>query len=111
MYTRILVPLDGSATAEKVLPHSRLLARYLKLPVDLLKVIDVAELGQRISHQTAQFLNTFVEKMEEASEEYLRVTADTFADTVVKCTVLKGIPAETIIDKAAEDPGTLVSMA
>jgi nucleotide-binding universal stress UspA family protein len=111
MYTRILVPLDGSTTAEKVLPYARFLARYLKLPVDLLKVIDVAEIGQRISHQPAEFLKTFVEKMDETSEKYLRVTADTFADTLVKCTVLRGIPAETIIDKAAEDPGTLISMA
>jgi nucleotide-binding universal stress UspA family protein len=33
MYTRILVPLDGSKTAEKILPFARFLARRLKLPV------------------------------------------------------------------------------
>ena len=48
MYNRILVPLDGSKTAEKVLPFARFLARRLKLPVELLEVIDVAEIGRRI---------------------------------------------------------------
>ena len=33
MYTRILLPLNGSKTAEKVLPFVRFLARRLKLPV------------------------------------------------------------------------------
>jgi nucleotide-binding universal stress UspA family protein len=33
MYTRILVPLDGSKTTEKILPFARFLARRLKLPV------------------------------------------------------------------------------
>ena len=36
MYTKLLVPLDGSATAEKVLPYARSLAEGLRLPVELL---------------------------------------------------------------------------
>ena len=35
MYTKILIPLDGSKTAEKVLPYARFLAGNLKLPVEL----------------------------------------------------------------------------
>jgi nucleotide-binding universal stress UspA family protein len=48
MYTRILVPLDASKTAEKVLPYARFLAGTLKLPVELLEVVDVVEVARRI---------------------------------------------------------------
>ena len=34
MYRRMLVPLDGSKTAEKVLPYARSLAGKLKIPVE-----------------------------------------------------------------------------
>jgi len=40
MYTRILVPLDGSGLAEQVLPYAGLLAGALKIPVSLLNVFD-----------------------------------------------------------------------
>ena len=41
MYTRLLIPLDGSKTAEAVLPYGRTLAGTLKIPVELLGVIDM----------------------------------------------------------------------
>jgi nucleotide-binding universal stress UspA family protein len=40
MYTKILVPLDGSSVAEQVLPYARFLCGGLKVPVELLGVID-----------------------------------------------------------------------
>ena len=43
MYSKILVPLDGSKTAEKVLPYARYLADKFKVPVELLAVVDIAE--------------------------------------------------------------------
>jgi nucleotide-binding universal stress UspA family protein len=36
MYNKILIPLDGSKTAEKVLPYARYLAGKFKIPVELL---------------------------------------------------------------------------
>ena len=35
MYSKILIPLDGSKTAEKVLPYARYLAGKFKIPVEL----------------------------------------------------------------------------
>lgn len=35
MFSKILVPLDGSGTAEKVLPFVRCFARGLQIPVEL----------------------------------------------------------------------------
>ena len=40
MYTRILVPLDGSKLSEQALPYVRLLAGALKIPIDLLNVFE-----------------------------------------------------------------------
>jgi nucleotide-binding universal stress UspA family protein len=52
----MLLPLDGSKTAEKVLPYARFLARTLKLPVELLEVVDVVEVASRITPEKAHFL-------------------------------------------------------
>ena len=38
MYTRLLIPLDGSTAAEAVLPYGRTLSGTLKIPVELLRV-------------------------------------------------------------------------
>ena len=111
MYTRILIPLDGSKTAEKVLPYSRYLAATLKLPVELLEVIDVAEIARRISPEKSHFINTVLENAVRSSEQYLSRVASTFPKADVKCTVEKGWAEEVIIEKAAADKGTLISMA
>jgi nucleotide-binding universal stress UspA family protein len=49
MFSKILVPLDGSPTAEKALPYARLFARGLKLPAELLTVFDITEIPSRLS--------------------------------------------------------------
>ena len=41
MYSRMLIPLDGSKTAETVLPYARFIAGVLKLPIELLAVVDI----------------------------------------------------------------------
>ena len=111
MYTRLLVSLDGSEIAERVLPYSSFLAARLNLRADLLKVVDIAELASRIPPEKAEFFPTYREKFRERSEEYLKVIAKTFHDVPVNCIVEQGPAAETIIDKAAADPGTLINMA
>jgi nucleotide-binding universal stress UspA family protein len=112
MYTRMLIPLDGSKTAEKVLPYARFLARILKLPVELLAVVDIVEIGTRISPDKLLSLDKLLENVVRNTEQYLKGVAGTFVDASVKCTVEKGVAAEVIIEKAAADnKETLVSMA
>ena len=48
MYSKILVPLDGSKTAEKALPYARYLAGKFKVPVELLAVVDIAEMASHM---------------------------------------------------------------
>jgi nucleotide-binding universal stress UspA family protein len=111
MYTRLLIPLDGSKTAEKVLPYARFLAARLKLPVELLEVIDIVEIAKLLTPEKAHYLNTVLENRIQSSEQYLRAVAGTFLGANVKCMVEKGTAAEVIIEKAAADKGTLISMA
>ncbi len=40
MYTKILLPLDGSERSERVLPPARSIVEALKVEVELLQVID-----------------------------------------------------------------------
>jgi len=111
MYTRILIPLDGSTTAEKVFPYARFFARRLTLPVELLQVIEIADVARLIRRDRVEYFKTTLEKLDESRGQYLRRVAETFVNTAVNCTPLKATPAEAIIDKAAEDKTTLISMA
>lgn len=111
MYTRIVIPLDGSKTAEQVLPYARTLANKLKVPVEFIGVIDIAEFAVHISAEKARYFEKMIEQGERSSLEYLKGIANTFPGLTVNCAVEKGTAAEAIIDKAAADKGTLIAMA
>jgi nucleotide-binding universal stress UspA family protein len=111
MYSKILVPLDGSKTAEKVLPYARCLAGKFKTPVALLAVIDIAEIASHMASEKARFLDTIIEDGVQHSTSYLRGIATTFPGVDVSCTVEKGKAEDTIIEKAAADKTMLVTMA
>ena len=110
MYTKILIPLDGSKTAEKVLPYARFVAGTLKLPIELVAVIDIVEMTTHISADRARHLDTMMEDSVRNSEQYLRGIAGTFP-TGTKCRVEKGKAEQMIIEAAAADNGTLITMA
>ena len=111
MYTQMLVPLDGSTTAEKVLPYARYFVAKFKIPVQLLAVIDIAEMVTHISADRARFVNTMIEDGVRSSENYLREVAKTFPGAEVRCTVEKGRAQEVIIEKGNTDTGMLITMA
>jgi len=111
MCTRMLIPLDGSKTAEKVLPYARFLAGRLKLPVELLGVIDIAEMVTHISAEKARFLDTMIEDGVRESEAYLAGIAKTFTGVEVKRATEKGRAEEVIIERSEADAGMLIAMA
>jgi nucleotide-binding universal stress UspA family protein len=111
MYTKILIPLDGSKTAEKVLPYARFLAESLKLPVELLAVVDIVEMATHISADRARYLDTMIEDSVRNSGQYLKGVAGTFPGANIKCTLEKGKAEQMIVETAAADKGTLVTMA
>ena len=98
MYSKILVPLDGSALSEGILPYVRLLARSIHAPVELFRVNDPA---QNKAYVPAAQVGEYVE----------RIAASFSGTTDVKCTVELGTPADMIVDRAAAEPDTLIAMA
>lgn len=111
MYKRILVPLDGSKTAEAVLPYARLLAGDLNIPVELLTVVDVVDIGTHIPSEHFMDLDRLIQDQVVQHEEYLNNVAQSFRSTKVNCTVQKGIAGGSIINQAGADKGTLIAMA
>ena len=111
MYSKILIPLDGSKTAEKVLPYARHLAGKFEIPIELLAVIDIAELAAHVRAENARFLDTMIDEGVRTSETYLRGVAATFNGATVKCTVEKGRAEDAIIEKGQTDVAMLIAMA
>ena len=107
MYSRMLIPLDGSQTAEKVLPYARRLARSLIIPVELIAVTEILTLTAGKAHH----LDSLVDAAILRNQEYLQKIARTFTGVSVDYTVEGGAPDEAIIMKAALDKGTLITMA
>ena len=118
MYTRILVPLDGSVLAEQVLPYARAIAKGLDARVELVRAFDpipreltedissdfnlefggAAAGGLGVSNPTprsqedsmhGRYLDQIAEQRRQMVEDYLEKVKDTFA--------LAGIEASTTI--------------
>ncbi len=113
MYSRILTPLDGSEHSERVLPSARSLAAGLSLPVTLLYAIEPEHpsisqsLNPRLhQHQTAAHRTQHVRAYLEPVAAGLRN-----AGLNVDITIPQGDPAAAIVEEAAKDPGTLITMS
>jgi nucleotide-binding universal stress UspA family protein len=109
---KILVPLDGSKTAEKVLPCARYLANRLKLRLELLMAVDSSEFAANISAESAQLLDRLTAEGLRQGEDYLQTIAETIDDAVeVRCEVQQGRPENVIIDSGELDKTALIAMA
>jgi nucleotide-binding universal stress UspA family protein len=111
MYSKILVPLDGSKTAETALPLARSFARSLEIPVELLGVVDIAEMARHVSADRVSMLRTLVDDATRKFGDYLERVAKNFPNGKVLCTVRQGNAPEAIIESAAAEKQTLIAMA
>lgn len=107
MYTRILIPLDGSLMAEQVVPYARTFARGLKLPVELFAVVDMGPLLTSV--EGARRFENLAEQESQKSKEYLERIAVRFVGSRVKRSVEQGSAAEVIIEKSRGE-STLIAM-
>lgn len=117
MYTRLLIPLDGSTLAEQILPYARFLARALKIPVELLEVIDPEVIGalsgskqDRLADIVGRPADIVLAEKKQASLTYLDTIVRSFAFSAVKCVVESGKPEDVVIERAAAERGTLIAM-
>ena len=111
MYSKILVPLDRSKTAENVLPLARCLARSLQIPVELLGVIDIVDMASHLATDQVSIIHTMIDDASRRFAEYLEGIAKNFPGGTVRCTIQTGSAAEAIINSAATDKQTLIALA
>src|SRR5690349_1870567 len=109
--TKILVTLDGSPVAEAVLPYVRLLAARLRIPVELISVIDLTELARSAPASEALFLDQLAEDETRRRRQYLEEFAPSFASGQIDCRILKGNPESSIVEYAAQNPAAMIAMA
>jgi nucleotide-binding universal stress UspA family protein len=111
MYAKILVPLDGSKTAETVVPLARSFARGLQIPIELLGVVDLAEMARHGPPSQASMIRSIVDDATRRFDDYLERVAKNFLVGKVQCTVRQGNAAEAIIEVAGAEKQTLIAMA
>ena len=114
MFSKILVPLDGSNTGEAILPHVIELAKGLKLEVTLFQVIAPGTHVHTIGGlDYVRFAEQQIESMKANAKQYLEEVSQKFKGT--KATVRSGLkfgdPAEEIIKFAGETDTHLVAMS
>ncbi|AEB10527.1 universal stress protein [Desulfobacca acetoxidans] len=111
MFKKILVPLDGSDLAAKILPQVEELAKMCGAQVTLITVgssgIDLAGVASPEVFQTA------AEHDKRASERYLqKVTGDLQGKGLtVNWAYLQGMPAQAIIKYADDNDVDLIALA
>lgn len=113
MYSRILVPLDGSKRAEGILPYVEEMARRCEAKMILLQVIEPIPLvvgpeGVRMALQQQQ-----LEQLTKQSETYLAALRGEFRGKGINATprVSYGPVVEAIINAAESEGADLIAIA
>jgi nucleotide-binding universal stress UspA family protein len=108
VFNRLLIPLDGSKTAEQVMPWARMCAERFRLPVELLAVVDIEAFLTSVDR--ARRFDKLVEASSAQSKTYLERVSGRFVGLKVKRTVAQGNAVDIIVEKAAANPSTLIAM-
>ena len=111
MYSKIIVPLDGSDLAEQALPYAELVAATLSAPIELVQAYDIlpgSVLGSR-SARIADQLQMGARERAEASLSSVRQRLED-AGFAVNIATQRGPAADVIVTQAGTDPGALVVM-
>jgi len=112
VYRRILVALDGSETAERILPHVTELARCMNADLTLLRVVEPLSAGEAITEAGFLSSNAFLLRQLEAKEYLVRIrTRTSRAGVHPQLEVRSGAPtAQVIVAGACELGADLIAM-
>jgi nucleotide-binding universal stress UspA family protein len=110
MYTRVLVPLDGSTLAEAILPLAERVSRGFNIPVHLLTVIQQdAVAATRAAGSDAS------KKAAQKAQDYLRVVSERVSRSIgpehVEMSVTIAKVADAIVQEAESVPETLIALS
>ncbi len=110
MYNRILVPLDGSALAERILPHVEAIAKGTGAEILLLRTTDPRH--GSIAAEAATEARKWVEADRAQAAKYLEGVAKRLQDSglTTKLEVLVGEPAVEILTAAEKENVDLIAM-
>ena len=113
MFKKILVPLDGSDLATKILPQVEDLAKCMRAEVTLITVGDTLTSGIASEFAPSHSENLFAQ-MKAQAERHLAKTEEALKTRDVKASsVFRGstAPAQEIIAYAADNSFDLIAMA
>lgn len=114
---RMLIPLDGSAIAEAVLPPALAFARITGAHITLLHIPDPQQPRRRLLQQLDNIESGLGDSLRpgigEAAEHYLQTVPHRHkaADLTIESVLLDGAPAPTILDYAEQANIDLIAMA
>ena len=112
MYSRIIVPMDGSPFSETALPYARAIAASLAIPVELVEAFDVLPPAAHHRHW-AEAVRRMLADAERNSRRYLGQIQEGLrsAGLVATATTLPGAPARALVDWLVREPEALVVMS
>lgn len=111
MYKRVLVPLDGSPTAETIIPFILAIAGPLDIEVVLLRVVE--PIPPTVLEGTRQIEVENIEQRQFDAEEYLAPIAVELRNKGVRVEsrVRRGTPSDQIVAAARETGTDLIAMS
>ena len=119
MYQTILVPLDGSARAEHILPHVENLAIQYKSKVIFIQVMEPLQIANPSLHMTSALTDTVKESLKDFNRRYEEINTylsgrqGEFREKGIEVRkfVEQGPVVETIISVAQRENVDLIAMA
>jgi nucleotide-binding universal stress UspA family protein len=114
MYRRIVVPLDGSALAERALPEAASFARLMGVPLLLVRVVDLSRLDHYGTHALsldANLLAQLAQRERDVAQSYLDERCQQFAADGLQASakVCNGLVGQELVELV--EPDDLVIMA
>lgn len=112
MYSKVIVPLDGSELAEQAIPYARLVAGGLSIPIELVEAFDV--IPPAVHSQGSMYaLDKMLDEARQRSRRYLggfeqALRAEGYS---ASSGALPGAPHQAIADQASADPDALIVMS
>jgi nucleotide-binding universal stress UspA family protein len=111
MYSKVIVPLDGSELSSQALPYAQLVARSLSAPIELVQAYDILPPGM-LGTQSQSVIDQITDSARDRAAGSLEPVRETLAADghSVSAFVQRGSAAEAIVAQASTDPTALVVM-
>ena len=108
MYETILIPTDGSEHAIRAAEHAHYLAQMFDATAHLISAADIQTAGGMFNAGGVD--KAFIERVEAENEEAIAATEAAFEGDAVETAVLRGRPADAIVEYADEHDVDFISM-